>query len=364
LFVLSLLLVSGCGIEKKKTHLEIGREYFEASDYEKAMVRFEKWVSNKKNPNLIEAYAMLAVIYHDYNNRETEFRNTLEELKRAGEPGMAAVLRLMENKTVGERLENTINDILVQGGSLSVGPLIANLQSANWRLKTSAQKALIAMGTTAVDGLINVLNDPDPYTRSIVLEALSKIGDRRSISALESKLSDPSKFVQVTAAAGLHSMGQTGHEKTIVDALEYPSPETRAAAAKAASEYLSNPPVAPLLKLLRDTDASVRNYAAQAIGKTKSVEAVPILVKAVRDDKDEQVKNSAAKALESIGAPSVEPLSELLKNTKDMELIVRVAHTLGNIGDRKAVDPLEAVYKRETRPLIKNEVAKALNKIE
>ncbi len=97
--------------------------------------------------------------------------------------------------------------------------------------------------------------------------------------------------------------------------------------------------------------------------KRATQEAVPLLTKILKEDTDESVQNSAANALESIGSPSVEPLTELLKST-DMELIVRVAQVLGNIGDSKAVAPLEAVYKRDNRPLVKNEVAKALNKID
>lgn len=363
LITLLLFLILGCGVEKKKNDFELGKEYFQASDYSQAMIRLEKWLSKEKNPNRIEAYAILAVIYHDYENRQAEYQNALNELKKAGEPGMAAVLKLMENKTIGERLFKTINDILVEGGSLSVRPLMNDLRSANWRLKSNAQNVLIMLGEPAVDALIAELNHPEPYTRSIIIEALSKIGDKRAIQAINQKLDDPSKLVQVTAAASLYAMGDKSHSKTIIDALDDTSSEVRNIAAKATLEYLENPPLAPLLKLATDPDPSTRNYAILAIGKTRNPEAIHSLVKILKEDTDENVQSSAAKALESIGSPAVEPLTELLKST-DMELIVRVAQVLGNIGDSRAVAPLEAVYKKDNRPLVKNEVAKALNKID
>lgn len=364
ILALSVALSVGCGRERKKSDFELGQEFFQASDYEKAMVRLEKWVAKKDRPNLIEAYAMLAVIYHDYPNRTEQFRVTMEELKRYGEQGMAAVLKLMENKTVGDRLQNTISDVLVHGGSLSVGPLIKDLKSANWRLKINARNTLIKIGEPAVDALVSTLETSDPYTKSLAIEALGKIGGTKAINALSRSISDPSKLVQVSAATALYSMGDKSHHKLIVDALDNPDAHVRVAAAKAAAEVLESPSEESLIKLMNDPDANVRNYAAIALGKAKSAQAVPALIKAMKSDTDEIVKNSAKSALEKIGQPAVDPLIEVLKTAKDEGLIVRAAQALGNIGDRKAIEPLDSIYKRETRPLVKNEVAKALNKIE
>ena len=38
-------VISGCGrLRSKKTSFELGKEYFMASEYPKAMIRFEKWI--------------------------------------------------------------------------------------------------------------------------------------------------------------------------------------------------------------------------------------------------------------------------------------------------------------------------------
>jgi len=366
-FLVALLVSSipGCGREKAKNDYELGKEYFEASDYGQAIIRLDRWVQKSDRPNLTEAHAILAVIYHDYPNRQEFFEIELNKLREIGEPGMAAVLELMKNTTVASRLGDTINDILVKCGKLSVGPLIRDLTSHNWRLAINAQETLAKIGEPAVEPLIATLkNDTDIYTRSVAIEALKKIGDKRAVAPLEQRLNDPSRLIQVTAAAALHAMDQRNPEKVIIKALEDPDFEVRRAAAEALYETMENPPIDSVVKLLKDPDPEVRNFAALTAGKLHSTEAVPMLTKLIKEDKDDRVRASAGKSLESIGKPAVDPLINILANTKDQELIIRIAQILGNVNDKRAIEPLEKIYKTDDRPLVKNEVAKALNKID
>jgi len=365
LMLVVLFLVFGCGREKPKTDFELGKEYFLASDYPKAMIRFEKWVQrNPGSPQNTEAHAMLAVIYHDDETRQRYYEAEVNTLKKIGEPGMSVVLEMVENLTTATRLGSTIRDILVAGGQLSVNPLIAHLRGNNWRLKRNAQETLIEMGAPAVEALIKVLNDPDIYVRSLAIEALSGIGDQRAISALEKQMEDPSKLVQVTAAAALHKMGKGNPRNIIINALTDIDAATRRVAAKAVWEIIDDPPLSLLLKAMKDVDPDVRNYATMSAGKTRNPEAIEPLIKALKDDEDDRVRDSAAKALHLIGTPAVEPLIKELEGTKDMEIVIRIAQTLGDIGDKRAIKPLEKVYNEATNPLLKNETAKALNKID
>jgi HEAT repeat protein len=353
----------GCSREKK-TDFELGKSYFLASNYPESSIRLEKWVSKKKNPNLEEAYAMLAVIYHDMPNRQAEYEKTMQTLKELGEKGMSAVVKLMENPTTASRLQNTIGDILIKSGSISIAPLMEHFNGANWRLKVYAQQILMQMGETAIPALTNALNSPDRFTKSMAIEALSKIGSQDIIPIIEQKLNDPDKLVQVTTAVALHAMGKQNPTEIILNSLNDPDVDVRRTATRAMSQGFDNIPVNRLLPLLKDADADVRNNATIALGKSKSSESVQALVKEMEIDENEQVRNSAGKALEAIGEPAVDPMISLLKRTDDMELIIRIAQILGNIGDKRAVEPLENIYKKEKRELIKNEIAKALNKID
>ncbi len=365
LILVLLFLVFGCGREKPKTDFELGKEYFLASDYPKAMIRLEKWVQQfPDSPQSAEAHAMLAVIYHDDETRQTYYKAEIDTLKKIGEPGMSVVLRMLENLTTATRLGNTIRDILVEGGQLSVNPLMTHLRGNNWRLRRNAQETLIRMGAPAVEALIKTLNDPDIYVRSLAIEALSEIGDQRAISSLEKQMEDPSKLIQVTAAAALHKMGKGNPRNIIINALTDIDAATRRVAAKATWEIIDDPPLSLLLRAVKDVDPDVRNYATLAIGKTRDPEAIGPLIKALKEDEDDRVRDSAAKALHQIGTPAVEPLIKELEGTKDIEIVIRIAQTLGNIGDKRAIKPLEKVYNEATNPLLKNETAKALNLID
>jgi len=119
-----------------------------------------------------------------------------------------------------------------------------------------------------------------------------------------------------------------------------------------------------LLKAMKDTDPAVRNYAVLAVGKTPSPEAIQPLLKVLEDDESDDARGSAEKSLEKIGKPVVQPLIDLLESTKDMELTIRIAHILGNIGDRRAIKPLDKIYREASNSLLQNETAKALNMID
>ncbi|HGE72815.1 TPA: hypothetical protein ENX78_18415 [Candidatus Poribacteria bacterium] len=365
--VLSLtFLILGCGREKPKNDFELGKGFFLASDYSQAMVHLERWVQKKKNPNLIEAHAILAVIYHDMDNRKTEYEREIEILKSYGKEGMTTVLKMMENPVIATRLQNPIDDILVAGGQLSVEPLITVLKGQNWRLKVHAHQVLAKMGEPAVPALTEVLNNPttDRYAKSMAIDALSKMKALQAEPLIQQKLNDPDRLIRVSSAVALHSMGKENPTKIIIEGLKDPDVEVRRVASKAMADLFDNPPADQLIDLLKDQDPDIRNNAIIAIGKTRSAETARLLTKAMRDDKSEEVRNSAELALEKMGESAVEPVIELFKSTDDMELKVRAAQILGNLGDKRAVPALEDAYKKEQRPLVKNEIAKALNKID
>lgn len=361
-----VFLFIGCGRERtKKTSFEFGKEYFLASEYDKAMIRLEKWIQdNPDTPQAIEAHAMLIVIYHDNPTRQALFEDEMRKINAMGDQGINAILKLMENPTIASRLGISIKSVLVKAGQNSINPLMNAMRGTNPRIRLFAQEVFSEMGPVAVDALISVLNDPDSYVKTRAIESLSQIGDQRAVEALKQKLNDPSKLVQVTAVSALSKMKVTVSTEVIIGALNDADINTRKAAAKAVAEIIENPPLSPLIKALDNPDPDVRDYAAQAIGKTRSPEAIEPLIKVLKSDQVDKVKGSAAKSLEAIGKPVVAPLIALLEKTKDAGTLIRIVQVLGDIGDPSAIKPLEKVYNQATNSLLKNETAKALNKIE
>jgi HEAT repeat protein len=238
------------------------------------------------------------------------------------------------------------------------------LKGPNPKLRTYALGTLIKLGKPAIGSLVQTLDDPDQYNRSRAVEALNAIGDKSAIKPLEAKLNDPSGLVRVQVAAALYGMGETNPTgKVILDALEDEDVPTRRVAARAVAEIMDDPPLKSAMKALNDTDADVRDYATQIVGKLRSAEAVQKLIKMLLEDENDRVKSSAADALGKIGKPAVKPLIELLEGTKALDLNLRLVRILGEIGDKRAVKPLEKIYKETTNPVLKDATAKALNEI-
>jgi HEAT repeat protein len=360
--------IFGCGRPPPKSDFELGKEHFEASNYVEAMMRLELWL--KEDPDDVkghntEARVMLAVIYHDNETRQVQYEAEFKRLQSMGEPGMAAVLKLMENRTIASRLGNTIGDILIRGAELSVPPLMAGMKGTNPRLRIYARDALIQIGEPAVQPLVQLLDDPDLYNRSRAVEALRSIGHKSAIEPLEAKLNDPSRLVQVQAAAALYSMGRKGTtRKVILDALASGDIQSKRVAARTLAEVIDDPPLNPVLKAMASPDADLRSYATRAVGKTRSPEAIQPLMKMLLEDGNDQVKASAAESLVEIGKPAVEPLIARLEEADNIELTIRLVQILGNIGDKKAIKPLEKVYNGTSNQVLQNEAARALNKID
>ncbi len=367
LVIMSLALIFGCGREKPKTNFQLGEEHFLASNYIQSIMKLELWLKDDPDNlagNNDKAHAMLVVMYHDDETRQKLYEAKFKKLHAMGEPGMISVLQLVEKPTTRSRLGGSIGDILVEGGALSVPPLMRYMKGPNGMLRTYALGVLIKLGKPAIGSLIQTLDDPDQYNRSRAVEALSAIGDKSAIKPLEAKLNDPSGLVKIQVAAALYGMGQTNAtRKILLDTLAAENVQTRRVAARAIAEIVDDPPLKPTMKALNDADADVRNYAAQIAGKTGSAEIVQPLIKMLLEDENDNVKASAAGSLGKLGKPAVKPLIKLLEGTKELDLSLRLVSILGKLGNKQAVKPLEKIYKETTNPVLKDATAKALNEI-
>jgi len=113
---------------------------------------------------------------------------------------------------------------------------------------------------------------------------------------------------------------------------------------------------------LGDEDWVVRGIAAQSLGELGDTRAVDPLNEALKDDRWE-VREAAALALGKIGdARSVDPLIEVLKGEVSYSDAEAAAEALGAIGDPRAVGPLNEALS-DNRVGVRNAAAVALEKI-
>lgn len=146
------------------------------------------------------------------------------------------------------------------------------------------------------------------------------------------------------------------YEKPLDGEIGYPGIEAAKALAK-----LGAPAAKPLLVVLKDKDASVREDAALALGEMKEISAVNPLVETLKDD-NPGVRAQAAEALGKIKSfEAIEPLIAALPD-KHPSVLVAAAWALGELKDSRAVEPL-AMMLRHQKDEVRRVASSALAEI-
>ncbi|HEX7117993.1 MAG TPA: M56 family metallopeptidase [Longimicrobiales bacterium] len=120
--------------------------------------------------------------------------------------------------------------------------------------------------------------------------------------------------------------------------------------------------VAALIAALRDSVASVRAAAVQALGEIEDPRAVPALGAVARSDSDAEVRRSAIWALGEIGDPAAVPALGAVAASGDAEVAGMAVWALGEIGDPAAVPALSAAL-RNSDPGVRRRAAWALGEV-
>jgi HEAT repeat protein len=273
----------------------------------------------------------------------------------------------------------------------AVEPLIAALNNPNEDLdfRRAAAEALGEIkDPRAIEPLIAVLEDTDSFlrwraaralsetaakvsdsrTRTIVVEALRKMGDPQAaepliaavtgheqldrVSELINQLKDTDFSKRASAATQLgfgdkDYQGQDDDHRAVeplIAALKDSNSDVRSSAVRALGELKDSRAVAPLIATLNDSDRHVRSGAAQALGKLKDRRTVEPLIAALKDS-DWEVRSDAARSLGEIAdSRAVESLIAALKDWSG-GVRMSAANALGEIGDRRAVASLTATLK-------------------
>jgi HEAT repeat protein len=253
---------------------------------------------------------------------------------------------------------------------VALGPALDNLKPGG--RKGDAIKALGLIGDqTATPAVIPFLTDKDNRTAAVT--ALGQIGDPRAVEPILDTLTETDKEYRNAAILALNRIGAPAFG-ALVRELRSPEVLMRRGAA-AALEGSESPQIVPALTAaLNDADEEVRASAARALGWEGNLAAVGSLVNAVSDpswrvvdaavealaavgvramdrllgvlaDPGEQLaaRYHVARALAEMGRPAVPYLIEGLAHPQvDVKKWCAVA--LGQIGDARAVEPLEKLH--------------------
>jgi len=180
----------------------------------------------------------------------------------------------------------------------SVGPLLRLLSS----------DASLALGRTrapeAVPGLLQFLTTSTSNDhREEAVRALGQIGDPRAAGALlDVVLSERDPGVASAARYALARSLTPEVEARLVELLRSTDPRERAKAALVFAHSGDKRHEGYVIGALGDDDSTVRRDVAHALGRMRSIDAVPALTLAL-DDKDREVWRAAATALCTLASP-------------------------------------------------------------
>jgi HEAT repeat protein len=97
--------------------------------------------------------------------------------------------------------------------------------------------------------------------------------------------------------------------------------------------------VQDLARALRDGSEVIQEAAARVLGRLKNVEAVPSLIRALKQT-SKKVRDTARQALVSIGEPAIPHLVDTIQKKRDEEIRRAAAEVLGQIRSPRAVKPI------------------------
>jgi HEAT repeat protein len=337
-----------------------------------------------------------------------------EAVKSLGEIGNGTAVSFLVEEIVKESVSGERHDIAEAlrkiNDPTTVPAISKKLRSGDETKRRRAIHSLSAIGDrAAIPTLVKVLNDESSGLRYCVAEVLGELGDKTAVPALIEALQDEEKSVSWTAAKSLGELGDKTAVPALIEALQdqsEPQNESelvRCLAAEALGKIGDTTSVPSLIHALEDKRKIVRENTAEALGELGDDTAVPALAEALKDN-EENVSWIAAKALGKIGEAAVSVLveaqndarwevrhnaSEVLSNRNrryspqnlpkiagkaavptligalnDEQWSVRynAAYILGEIGDKRAVKPLQDL--RDHDEAASTAAREALKKIE
>jgi HEAT repeat protein len=229
----------------------------------------------------------------------------------------------------------------------AVAPLVSVLRDGDRAVRDAASAALLAIGEPAVTTLGACLSDTALTVQELASSVLATIADVRVLVPLTAALKSPDWIVRMHAAKAL---GRIQDPETVASLMPLLQDRVKAVREEASTALaaIGNAALSSLLGALNHVEWLVRLHAVEALGKTRSPEAVDPLLSTLFNDRDRAVREDAVRALGQIG--DARAVEGLLTAVKEPELRTLAVEALGRIGDRRAVPVLIEVLEGVDRP--------------
>lgn len=164
--------------------------------------------------------------------------------------------------------------------------------------------------------LIELLNDSEEEVRTAAATALERLESFQDMSKIVEELKSDKRGERVKAIFAMENIKSSDVFPHLINLLKDPDPDIRGSAIQVLGTKAHPKSLNSLVKHLKDPSPAVRVHTAEALGCFDDVRIAPYLVSLLGAD-DEQLVASAARSLGSIGSPdSVEPLAKLTKDSR------------------------------------------------
>lgn len=184
------------------------------------------------------------------------------------------------------------------GDTSVVEHLFALLADPHARVAQAALVAIQALGASQTEPLaLRAAAAPDPGVRRAALRILAAFGFPAAYDVFMTALAEPDERLRELAAYGLAFVEHPDAFAALCRQAQSPSPRVRAAAMRGLGHSGAEPAAAEVLGAgLTDTDAWVRYFACQALGKLGCEAALPAIAARLQDEAG-QVRIAALEAL-------------------------------------------------------------------
>jgi HEAT repeat protein len=206
---------------------------------------------------------------------------------------------------------------------------------------------------SATPNLVAAVRDADPSVRRAVAIALQQVQDGRSLPGFVTLSTDNEKDIRERAIEGMTTAylpRESGVVVTLNKVATFLNPWSDEWGDVMTEPGLTADPsvIQALETRLTDTEPSLRAKAARSLGILRGRATVPALLVVLREDRSNDARFEAARALRKIGDPSVG--GELLKLVTYADPKVRneVVLALGRLRYVPAVPELTRIYVRES----------------
>lgn len=234
-------------------------------------------------------------------------------------------------------------------------------QALGWLAKTKKEK------DKAVPALIEVLNDKTMEVRRNAAEALGRLRDELATEALVPLLKDREAewWVADVAAESLCRIGKKLNPETVAQiAASLKSDKTIERACVAQALGIGGiAAVEPLISVLADEEIAVKAAAVQALIAIGEPKGMGEALKAVQEEEVRRSISDWALRLEINRDNVLKFLSDALRES-DKGIRAWAAGRLGEIGDKRALEPLKEALAKEQDADTKKAMEEAIGKLE